>query len=67
MSAYSNHAHINYYAMLMRNMSEGFFLFFFCGNKALDVDSGMASEESGHGVAYQRVHVEGPFESQNRT
>ena len=49
----------------MRNMSEGY-----KKKKKKSVvtrrrmfDSGMASEESGHGVAYQRVHVEGPFES----
>jgi len=55
----------------MRNMSEGFFLFLFSSffsflsvvTRRRMFDSGMASEESGHGVAYQRVHVEGPFES----
>ena len=48
-------------------MSEGLLLLFFFSSFFLFLllifDSGMESEESGHGVAYQRVHVEGPCES----
>ena len=48
----------------MRNMREGLLLlFYFYFFLLLIFDSGMESEESGHGVAYQRVHVEGPCES----